>query len=134
MRHQENTQIIESFKKCHDIDIPKLIRELKSNPDAIHFQNQMIVKNFGYGSASQYFDETSCHKVIKDIKSPTLFMHAQDDPLMNSTCVDFEAISQNPNTILGMTKMGGHTSYHESLFDTSKQWFIPVALDFLQKL
>jgi predicted alpha/beta-fold hydrolase len=58
--------------------------------------------------------------MIKDIKSPTLFMHAQDDPLMPPNCVDFEAIATNPNTILGVTKMGGHTSYHESLFDTTK--------------
>ena len=132
--HQHNEEIVEAFKKEHDLDLLKLIADLKKSPDTFHFHEKMITQTFGYDSNKHYFASTSCHQVIKDIKTPTLFMHSLDDPIIPTSAVDFEAINSNPNTLIGVTEMGGHTSYHTSVRDTSSQWFIPIALDFLQAL
>ena len=132
--HQSNEEIIQSFKKEHKLDLRKLISNLKKSPDTFYFHKKMISQTFGFDSNEDYIDCTSCHKIIKDIQSPTLFMHSLDDPIIPTAAVDFEEIRKNPNTIIGVTEMGGHTSYHESLFDTKSQWFIPIALDFLESL
>jgi predicted alpha/beta-fold hydrolase len=39
-------------------------------------------------------------------------MHALDDPIIPTAAVDFDEIRKNPYTIIGVTEMGGHTSYH----------------------
>lgn len=79
----------------------------------------MISGTFGFESNDHYFDASSCHHSIKDIKTPTLFMHARNDPIIPNDALHEDKFASNPNTILGITEMGGHTSYHESIFDST---------------
>ena len=84
----------------------------------MHFNRELVAKNFGFKSEEAYYDESSSHRFIHLIKTPTLFIHAEDDLIVQNVAVDYDAISKNPNTILARTPSGGHTAYHESLFDT----------------
>ena len=94
------------------------------------FNREIVVKNFGYQSKESYYNDSSCHQFIPLIKTPTMFMHSENDPLVPASGIDLEAISANPNTIAAVTALGAHTAYHENLFNTQKQWFIPICLDF----
>ena len=65
--HQSNEEIIQSFKKEHKLDLRELISNLKISPDTFYFHKKMISQTFGFDSNEDYFDCTSCHKIIKDI-------------------------------------------------------------------
>ena len=69
---------------------------------------------FGYKNGYDYhYNGACCHK-IKNIKVPTLFFNAMDDPLIGKDVLDFESIKENPNCILATNNYGGHMAYYEN--------------------
>ena len=75
--------------------------------------------SFGFKNAYDYHYKASCCHVIKNIKRPTLFMTALDDPICIKDCIDFDSIRDNPNTILATSNYGGHMGYYENPFSSS---------------
>ena len=71
---------------------------------------------WGFKDREDYYRKASCMHRIPQIKIPTFFMNALDDPIVNEKCIDFDSFKSNPNIILGTTRIGGHLGYHESLF------------------
>ena len=56
----------------------------------------------------------SCSNRIPNIKVPTLFIAANDDPILGVKMIDYDGIKDNKNTIIGTTEHGGHLGYVES--------------------
>ena len=133
-KHLHNKEIIAQFKEQHDIDFVKFIEEFEKDKRISMFNEKFVVKNFGYKDHHDYHHQASGHFVIPQIKVPTLFFHALDDPLIGRNGIDWKSIAENPNTILATTEEGGHTAHHESILHISKQWWIDVSLDFLKEL
>ena len=71
---------------------------------------------FGWESRSDYYEKASSSHRIPEISVPTFFLNSLDDPVVDPKCIAFEEIGQNPNTIVGTTRYGGHLGYHESMF------------------
>ena len=76
-------------------------------------------KLFGYRTADNYYKLAASSNVLHNIKAPTLFICALDDPICLKECIPFEHFtklnSQNPTSIkpnrnisLITTNGGGH--------------------------
>lgn len=105
---------------------------MEKSPNACYFNEKFIVKNFGYKDHFDYYDKASSHHVIPNIKVPTLFFNALNDPLIGSKGIDWKSIAENPNTILATTEEGGHTAHHESILNIWNQWWISTSLDYFE--
>ena len=111
-RHQ--SVLNDHFKANINIDIPEYVRTVK--PSIITFDEKITCPCFGYASRAEYYDKASCCHRIPSIKIPCFFMNALDDPVLGEKSIDYKSIRQNPNTILGTTRHGGHLGYHSQLF------------------
>ena len=86
----------------------------------------------GFKSAQDYYKKCSAKQFLKDIKVPTLIIHALDDPFMTPKILPCEnEISEHIQ--LKITKHGGHVGFvHGGIFKP-KYWLEERIVDYLSK-
>ena len=99
-------------------------------PSLLTFDDAITAPFFGYSGRDDYYNKASCVHRIPSIRIPTLFMNALDDPIVTHKCIDYEVIKNNPSTVVGTTKHGGHIGYNTTAFNLDV-WFMEPVLDFL---
>ena len=104
------------LKKEKDIDIPALLSGKLADPNATVYEEEIGRKLHGFKSRDEYFRKASCCHRIKEIRTPTLFLNAYDDPLILDTCIDYKAFERNSNVALATTMHGGHNSHMNKAF------------------
>ena len=98
----------------HGIDVHHVLNNCVTLKDVDHC---LTAKIFGYDSADHYYSSVGCRKVLKDIKMPTLFIQASDDPVCGVESIPTDSeILDNKNVVLMVTNGGGHIGYFESIF------------------
>lgn len=65
----------------------------------------------GFADAEDYYQKTSCLRVIDRIRVPTLIIHAEDDPFIPFEPLRHPAIERNPYLLLLATRQGGHVAF-----------------------
>ena len=96
----------------------------------LEFDDKIVSRLFGYSGMDEYYDKSSCIHVVHQIKVPTLFLNALDDPIIRGCYLDINKFKSNPNLILGTTQYGGHMAYNEH-FLTLDSWLILPIFKFL---
>jgi predicted alpha/beta-fold hydrolase len=118
----------EHFKEKFGFDLKEKLESEK--PSLLRFDDEITAPFFGYLDRADYYDRASCYHRIPSIKIPTFFMNALDDPIVTHKSIDYDVIKSNPNTVVGITKHGGHIGYNTTAFNNNV-WFMNPALDFL---
>ena len=116
------------FKEQLGFDLKERIESTK--PSLLNFDDTITAPFFGYEDREDYYNKASCVHRIPNIRIPTLFMNALDDPIVTHKCIDYEVIKNNPDTVVSTTKHGGHIGYCTSSFNLDV-WFMEPALAFL---
>lgn len=75
------------------------------------FDNRYNATWYGFPDADTFYRETSCGPLIHNIKVPTLFLSALNDPFLPDSCYPVAEAEQNPNVWLEMPQMGGHVGF-----------------------
>ncbi|KAJ1801183.1 medium-chain fatty acid ethyl ester synthase/esterase 2 [Coemansia sp. RSA 2399] len=95
------------------------VKKITSSSGIMEFTEEMTRKAFGYNSAKELLDYSSCKNYMDDIKIPTLFLNSLDDPICIKSLIPFEKIFNNPNLVLALTENGGHIGYMGGTWPTS---------------
>ncbi len=75
----------------------------------------------GFSSAKEYYDLSSAKQYIKHICTPTLIIHALDDPFMSSDILPSKGeLSQH--VTLEVSKHGGHVGFISGSIFNPKYW------------
>ena len=127
LRHEPTFR--QHFQEKLGFDLKQKLESEK--PSLLNFDDSITAPFFGYKDRDDYYDKASCVHRIPSIRIPTLFMNALDDPIVTHKCIDYDVIKNNPNTVVGTTKHGGHIGYSSTAFSL-EVWFMEPALDFLQ--
>jgi len=106
-------QLKDKYKK---FNMQKLLNLKKSNIDKIktirEFDNLYTAPINGFKDANDYYEKSSAKEYLKDIKIPTLIIHAIDDPFMTPKIIPKE--DELPNNIkLELLEYGGHVGFIE---------------------
>jgi len=64
----------------------------------------------GYANVHDYYRQASSRKYLPNITTPTLIIHALDDPFMTPDVLP-EAEELSPDTILEISRKGGHVGF-----------------------
>ena len=65
----------------------------------------------GFSNADEYYERASALQFIRHIRTPTLMIHAQDDPFVPfQPCLD-PSIAENPYVIFLAPENGGHVGF-----------------------
>jgi predicted alpha/beta-fold hydrolase len=75
------------------------------------FDEKYVAPAFGFADANDYYARASSHKLIPEIRIPTLIIHAKDDPFIPCAPLCDPAIAANPNVLLVATERGGHVAF-----------------------
>lgn len=65
----------------------------------------------GFGDADEYYRESSATGFLSRIRTPTLLLHALDDPFLPSAALPRAALHDNPHLTFVPTEHGGHVGF-----------------------
>ncbi len=74
------------------------------------FDDAYTAKIHGFGTAKEYYNQSSAKQYLKDIRTPTLIIHALDDPFMSKEILPNEDEISN-DVQLEIYKNGGHVGF-----------------------
>ena len=86
----------------------------------------------GFSSAQDYYTKSSSKQYLKYISTPTLIIHASDDPFMNDSILPrVDEISDS--ILLEVSSHGGHVGFIAGSFFQPKYWLEERIIDFFTK-
>ncbi|BCA96335.1 alpha/beta hydrolase [Legionella antarctica] len=110
------THLLNQFKEV----FARKVNLFKYAPEAIKkaaecncfwtFDDQVTAPLYGFNSVHTYYRECSSRKYLKHITTPTLIIHALDDPFMTEAVLPFENELAD-SVILELSKKGGHVGF-----------------------
>lgn len=77
------------------------------------FDREVQCPTWGYPTEGAYYRDASSADSVLNIRTPTLCLHARDDPIAADEAVPYEEIAQNPYVVMCATGGGGHLSWFE---------------------
>ncbi len=86
----------------HDLDEVRTIWQI---------DNQVTARHFGFGTAENYYSTQSAGVHIDRVKTPTMMVAAEDDPIVPINCYDNPVVAANPNLKFVPVRRGGHVSF-----------------------
>jgi predicted alpha/beta-fold hydrolase len=74
------------------------------------FDDQITAPLCGFAGVFDYYSKASCRQYLAGITTPTLIVHARDDPFMFPTTIPFEH-ELGPGVTLEVSRRGGHVGF-----------------------
>ncbi|RED48657.1 YheT family hydrolase [Aestuariispira insulae] len=74
------------------------------------FDNLVVAGYHGFRDADHYYQENSARGYLGSIQTPTLMIHAQDDPWIPFE--SYQALPYNPKITTLLPREGGHVGFH----------------------
>jgi len=74
------------------------------------FDDQITAPLCGFAGVFDYYSQASCRQYLPGITTPTLILHARDDPFMFPTTIPFEH-ELGPGVTLEVSRHGGHVGF-----------------------
>ncbi len=97
-------------KSSLHIKLPLTLKEMKNLRDFYTFDDKVTAPLHGYASAYDYYTRASCRPHLKNIRVPTLILHATNDPFMFADAVP-SATELSESVILELSPYGGHVGF-----------------------
>lgn len=114
-------------------DMPVTISEVKSVDNFRGFDEKITAPLHGFKSADDYYTRVSVRPYLKLIDSPTLIIHALDDPLVPADSVPTQD-ELSEKIYFELTRNGGHVGFIQGAFPwIPRYWLKQRILDFLNK-
>lgn len=87
--------------------------DLSQINDFNQFDDQITAPLNGFAGVFDYYQRASCRGYLQQIRTPTLIIHATDDPFMFPSTVPFEH-ELGPGIRLELSRHGGHVGFIEA--------------------
>ncbi len=84
--------------------------DLDSIRDFNRFDDEITAPLCGFDGVRDYYARASCRQFLPRIDTPTLILHASDDPFMFPSTVPFEH-ELGPGVTLELARRGGHVGF-----------------------
>ncbi len=102
--------------------------------DFNQFDDQVTAPLCGFAGVFDYYTRASCRQFLGRITTPTLILHALDDPFMFPTTVPMEH-ELGPGVTLELSRHGGHVGFVAGALPWRPvYWLEGRILDFLQAI
>jgi uncharacterized protein len=93
-------------------DAPLPLEQLDRLRDFFQFDDRITAPLHGYAGVEDYYRRASCRSYLRGIYTPTLILHALDDPFMSPDAVPKES-ELGPGVTLELSPRGGHVGFVE---------------------
>ncbi len=96
--------------KFQRIDSPIPLPDLRRLRDFIQYDDAITAPLHGFADVDDYYNRCSSRKFLKDIRVPTLVLHASDDPFMSPQVIPRDDELSDAVT-LELSQQGGHVGF-----------------------
>lgn len=95
------------------------------------FDQEIVARYGGFRGADDYYYSVASSKVASALRTPTLILHALDDPFIRMLPQTREALLANPHVTLLETQHGGHCAFLAPAENGDGHWAEKTLLGFL---
>jgi len=74
------------YKEKFDINLEECFKKAKNH---IEWDEMVTIKVYGFKNTEDYYHRTSSYYEIPHIKTPTLMLMAEDDPILGINQIDY---------------------------------------------
>jgi hypothetical protein len=93
------------YPELYDVRDLHLVRTIRD------FDNRYTALDAGYRDADDYYEHASALPLMDQIRTPTLIIHAQDDPFIPFHPLRHASVADNPYILLLAPLHGGHVGF-----------------------
>ncbi|NOQ31608.1 MAG: hydrolase [Helicobacteraceae bacterium] len=123
--------------KYNDHDMSTLIKLQRSKVKELssfwEFDDVYTAKIHGFSSASEYYEKSSAKQFLKDIRTPTLIIHALDDPFMTPAILP-KSSELSKSVTMQVSANGGHVGFIGGSFLKPEFWLEKRVVSFVKSL
>jgi len=98
------------------------------------FDHEAIAPMFEFSCASEYYRHASSGLHLSRIRVPTMFLHANNDPIIPGHCIRIDDFESNPNLLNVMTRDGGHSMDWFQGAVKPESWGCRMSLEFFKSV
>ena len=109
--------LLDRMKKSFSRKLDTLTDQVNINRETLfkindlwQFDDQITAPLHGFDGAEDYYQQASAQPYLKHITTPTLLIHAEDDPMLSRQAVPLQEQVNSPVT-LAVSKHGGHVGF-----------------------
>ena len=124
------------LEKFNRYDMEKILNrsrdEIKNIKTIEEFDEFYTAPINGFGTAENYYKRCSAKQFLKDIKIPTLIIHALDDPFMTPKILPKEE-ELSKHITMSISEHGGHVGFVNGTLLKPKYWLEEHIVEYLLK-
>jgi predicted alpha/beta-fold hydrolase len=98
------------------------------------FDDRVTALLHGFGSAAEYYADSSSIRYLEGVLVPTLMLHAVDDPFLPADFIPDDEAGANPHLHLALQPLGGHVGFLEGSPRNPSFWAEEEGARFLAEL
>lgn len=91
--------------RLYDMDRAEAARSLRE------FDEAVTAPVHGFADAEEYYRLSSSARFLPRVRTPTLVLHAEDDPFVPAAAVPREELARNPHLATRLVDAGGHVGF-----------------------
>lgn len=99
---------------------PSIMNDLHTMYD---FDDKITAPLHGFSGVREYYTTASSRQYLRQIRIPTLILHAKDDPFMSEDVIPKEN-ELSPEIILELTDYGGHVGFVSGKYPWRPQYWL----------
>ena len=88
----------------------------------------------GFAGASAYYEACSSGRFLAEVRTPTLLLHARNDPFLPPEAIPCEVASANPDLVWSLQEGGGHVGFLEGSPWAPRFWADEASAVFLARV
>ncbi|MFA6037848.1 MAG: hydrolase [Legionellales bacterium] len=117
----------------NNMQMPVNALELAQIKTLYDFDDKITAPLHGFLNAEDYYQKSSCIHFLKNIQTPTLIIHAKDDPMIPKNVIPSKA-QVSDKVILDIQEHGGHVGFIRcEKFNKIQCWVEERVLAYLNK-
>lgn len=98
------------------------------------FDDRLTAPVHGFRDASDYYASSSSDRFLPAIRTPTLLLHAEDDPFLPPARIPRETMRSNPRLYPVLAGRGGHVGFLQGGLRRRRFWCEEAAASFLASI
>ncbi|MCP5419631.1 MAG: hydrolase [Gammaproteobacteria bacterium] len=110
-------------KRKAGLPIPVSLREMARLRDFYAFDDKVTAPLHGFAGVQDYYRRCSCRDYLRGIRTPTLIIHALDDPFLLASAVP-QAEELSDSTTLELSRHGGHVGFVSGVWPGSARYWL----------
>ncbi|MGS2721105.1 hydrolase [Paraglaciecola aestuariivivens] len=119
--------------KMQRLDYSKVLKvskqQIKGFSSFWHFDEHVTAPLHGFANAKEYYQKCSSSSLLKNIATPTLVLHAKDDPFMHPDILP-KSDALSPKVCVEVSEHGGHVGFMQGSPWRPKIWMQKRATEY----